>query len=337
MISVIVPAFEAAQSISACVQALRVQTTGEPYEIIVVDDGSTDATAQLAEAAGVRVLREAHQGQAAARNLGVINALGEIIMFTDADCVAAPDWIAQMSAPLSDPAVDGVKGAYGTRQRRWVPRLAQLEFEERYDRLERTRFVDFFDTHALTLRKTVLQSLGSFDTLFPNNEDVDLAYRYATVGKGLTFNRAAVVYHSHPSNWAAYMSLKFWRGYWRMQVYRRYPGKMLVDSYTPNNLKAQVALVGLLLPSVALAIIGLPSTWVAVALVALLAISAWPLARLAWRRDRRLIPFIPLFILVRGLSIGLGVMLGILTIAHVLPLLQGRMRMQHEPDPAKVT
>jgi glycosyltransferase involved in cell wall biosynthesis len=339
MISVIVPAYNAEATIGECVRALQHQSlASDKYEIIVVDDGSADRTAELAAATGARVLQQAHQGPAAARNEGVQTARGEIIMFTDADCIPAQDWIEQMSAPLADAKVDGVKGAYATRQREVVARLAQLEFEERYDRLERSRFVDFFDSHALALRKSVLYARGSFDTFFPaaNNEDVDLAYRFATVGSGLTFNRAAVVYHHHPSNWAVYVVQKLWRGYWRMQVYRRYPRKMLVDSYTPNNLKLQVLLAGLTFPAAALAVFGFPTGWIIAGIAGVLAISAWPLGRVAWRRDHALIPFVPLFIVVRALSIGLGVTLGVLTIAHVLPLMHPRMRIHREPGPADV-
>src|SRR5437867_843258 len=117
-ISVIVPAFNAARTIADCVRALQRQTVcSDQYEIIVVDDGSTDDTAQVAEVAGAQVIRQQNQGPAAARNTGVAAARGELVLFTDADCVPSNDWVAQMVSPFRCCRADGVKGTYRTHQR----------------------------------------------------------------------------------------------------------------------------------------------------------------------------------------------------------------------------
>jgi len=90
MVSVIVPAYNAARTLGACLEALGQQTMPrEQYEIILVDDGSTDDTAQIAgRYAGVKVLKLArNRGAAAARNAGIAAAQGELLLFTDADCI----------------------------------------------------------------------------------------------------------------------------------------------------------------------------------------------------------------------------------------------------------
>ena len=325
MISVIVPAYNAEATLPECLLALRQQRTGELYEVIVVDDGSTDQTGLRASESGARVLRQPRQGPAAARNLGLTAAMGEILMFTDADCVPAPDWIEEMQAPLHDESVAGVKGAYATHQRALVPRLAQLEFEERYERLEQYRYVDFFDTHSLLLRKAVMEAFGGFDTFFnANNEDVDLAYRVAEGGRRLVFNRRAIVYHQHVRGWREYAVQKFWRGYWRMQVYHRHPAKMFVDSYTPHSLKTQIALAALTMIAAVLAPAGVLPGWVSLGLGGAFILSAWRLCLLAARRDPVLLPVVPCFITVRALAVGSGVAVGILTILRVLPVLRTR-------------
>lgn len=327
MISVIVPARNAENTIAECVRAVLAQSgAGDGLECIVADDGSTDGTGLAAEAAGARVVRQPPLGPAAARNLGIATASGDPLLFTDADCRPAPDWVAQMCRPFENPEISAVKGTYSTDQREVVARLAQLEFEERYDRLERARAVDFFDTHAAAIRCSVLRESGAFDTFFPsaNNEDVDLAYRLASSGKRIAFNRKAIVFHRHAADWAHYARLKFWRGYWRMQVYRRYPGKMVADSYTPQSLKAQIAVLGLFTAACAGTLVLAPLWWVAALLATLWLASGASLYRVAWQRDPTLLPLVPLFLAVRAAAIGGGILLGALTIAGVAPLLTPR-------------
>ena len=323
MISVVIPAYNAERTLVECLAALQ-QQSGDALEVIVADDGSSDRTAAVAAEHGARVVQQNRQGPAAARNLGLAQACGEIVIYTDADCVPAPDWVEQMSAPLADEQVSGVKGAYATRQRQVVARLAQLEFEERYALLARHKYIDFFDTYAVALRKSALQTQGSFDTFFPvaNNEDVELAYRLAEGGYKIVFNRKAIVFHRHVAGWRAYTWLKFWRGYWRMQVYRRYAKKMLVDSYTPQSLKAQIVLAAVLLLLAAGAFAGWVPIWAIMALVVLFVLASWRLIVIAWGKDRSLAAVMPVFTFVRALAVGLGSLVGTLTILHILPVLR---------------
>ena len=135
-VSVIIPAFNAATSICACLDALSTQKTDRKFEVIVVDDASTDdlsfITAKYTGRLYLQLLRlQTNSGPGAARNAGARAAAGEILLFTDADCVPAPDWLEKMLAPMTDPGLTGVKGVYQTFQNDLWARLAQLEFEER--------------------------------------------------------------------------------------------------------------------------------------------------------------------------------------------------------------
>jgi glycosyltransferase involved in cell wall biosynthesis len=109
-ISVIIPARNAAEGIGRTVEAAVAQSLEAEHEVIVVDDGSSDGTAEIAERAGARVLRN-HEplGPADARNAGVAAARGRLLAFTDSDCVPQQGWLAAGAAALEDGA-DLVQG-----------------------------------------------------------------------------------------------------------------------------------------------------------------------------------------------------------------------------------
>ena len=81
-ISVIVPVFNAGDKICRCIVALKKQKTKKEFEIIIVDDGSTDDSLQGIQGKNIRIYRQSNQGPAAARNLGVEKARGKIVLFT---------------------------------------------------------------------------------------------------------------------------------------------------------------------------------------------------------------------------------------------------------------
>ena len=152
-------------------------------------------------------------------------AQGEIILFTDSDCVPSDNWISEMVKPFEDKEVVAVKGAYKTRQKSITARFAQLEFEERFEMLKKAESIDMVDTYSAGYRKDIFLLMGGFDPYFPvaNNEDTELSYRMSKLGYKMVFNPDAIVYHlNHPSSIKRYARLKFWRGYWRTVVYKRF-------------------------------------------------------------------------------------------------------------------
>ena len=247
-ISVIVPAYNAAETIDDCLDALRAQSVAaDRCEIIVVDDGSRDGTAELAEAAGVRVIRQANAGAAAARNHGAQVAQGDLLLFTDADCVPTFNWIEQMSRPFADPKTAGAKGVYLTRQKELTARFVQLEYEDKYDRMRRSEQIDFIDTYSAAYRREIFLAMGGFDTSFPGAsvEDQEFSFRLATAGLRLVFVPEAKVWHRHDRTVSEYARRKFAIGFWKPLVMRRYPDKLKEDSHTPQVVKVQMALAAL--------------------------------------------------------------------------------------------
>jgi glycosyltransferase involved in cell wall biosynthesis len=314
--SVVVPAYQAAGEIGACVVALRAQSMDRArYEILVVDDGSTDGTAGCARGAGAdRVLVLPRRGgAAAARNAGLQAARGAIVLFTDADCQPAPEWLPRMAAPFADPRVAGVKGALCTRQRALIARLTQLEYDIRYERMARRPSIDFVDTGAAAFRRILLLRYGGFDAAYavPSAEDVDLSFRLARDGQRLVFVPDACVYHPHPASLRAYLARKGRYGLWRALLYLRYPEKIAGDAHTDPALKLQfllVALVGLL------GVGGL--VWRPLWAAAALALGGFlgttlPFVRWAWPRDRAVALAWPGVTLLRVLVQGVGLAVGL--------------------------
>lgn len=318
--SVIVPAYNAAETLPACLAALRGQVgLAGSFEVIVVDDGSTDQTAALVEQAlvdwpALRLMKQENAGPAAARNAGVALALAPIIVFTDADCEPTPFFLACILAPFADSTrkVIGVKGSYLTRQRQLTARFAQLEFEDRFDLLERAPSIDFVDSYAAAFLREEFLAVGGFDLSFPeaNNEDVDLSFKLARRGT-LVFARRAAVYHRHPWTLRRYLRTKAGRAYWRMKVYAAFPEKALKDSYTPQVLKVQIGLVGLLPPSLLLALL---SPWLRLGPVLVLAAflgSSLPFVLHSFRRDPFVAVLSPGYLLLRSAVFLWGTLRGV--------------------------
>ena len=97
--SVVVPTYNRVSTLRQCLKGLLIQDHPD-YEIIVVDDGSTDGTAEvlMQEFSSIRYFQQKNAGPAAARNRGLQAATGEIIAFTDDDCLTPPDWLTQLAA-----------------------------------------------------------------------------------------------------------------------------------------------------------------------------------------------------------------------------------------------
>ena len=313
--SIIIPAYNAEKTLSACLESLADQSVAkEDYEIIVVDDGSTDGTAKIAKKFDVKYIFQTNQGPAAARNKGAGAAAAQIILFTDADCVPDHNWIREMVSPFGDREIVGVKGAYKTRQTKLAARFAQAEFEDRYDLLKKSSTIDMIDTYSAAYKKDIFLSIGGFDESFPvaNNEDTDLSYRLSASGHKLVFNPVAFVYHTHPDTFVKYLKLKFRRGYWRMVVYRRYPDKAVKDSYTPAVIKIQAMLMALSMPLFPLSWCVPALLYPALLLWGTIILSSFPFSIKTVKKDKIVGLISPAVILFRSLVFAAGGILGLI-------------------------
>ncbi len=327
MISVVIPAQNAASTIADCLTALRRQTVAaDSYEIIVVDDGSTDETAVLATSHGATVIRHSQRrGAAAARNSGIQAAQGAIICFTDADCQPDPDWIAQISQPLcQQPDIIGSKGIYGSHQRQLVARFVQIEYEDKYDLLYGQETIDFIDTYSAAYRRDVLLANDGFDENVFYVEDQELSFRLAARGYKMVFQPGARVFHKHSDTLVKYGRKKYQIGYWKAQIIRRFPNRVVKDSHTPQVLKVQMLLVAALLGLLPAWLLGQllwpPGAFLAAGLLLLTLLlflaTTLPFVKKAWPKDRAVALASPPLLAVRALTLGLGYGWGLLRPEH---------------------
>lgn len=326
--SVVIPAYQAAAVLPGCLNALRQQTIDcAAYEIIVVDDGSGDGTADAAEQAlrdfpAAQVIRSEHGGPAHARNLGAWAAQGDVLLFTDADCEPAPDWLERLVRVLDEPSISGAKGAYATRQRSLVARFVQQEYEERYDHTQRQTTIDFIDTHSAAYRREVFVENRGFDAVsFPlaTVEDQEFSFRLAARGYHFVFVPEARVYHQHTTTLTRYFRRKYRIGHWKMRLLKRHPGKAVRDSHTPQSVKAQIILLAASLcswPAVLWPPVGPP---IVIGLWTAYALSMLPFLIKIARRDPPVLLVAPFLILARSLALGLGLLSGALRF-HIVQL-----------------
>lgn len=311
--SIIVPVRNGAESLPRCLTALLSQTLPrDQYEIIVVDDGSSDATAVIARQAGISYLYLPPSGPAAARNHGAQQAQGDFLLFTDADCEPAPHWIESLLTAFNDDSVMGAKGVYRTRESGLIPRFVQLEYLSKYASMAHLPSIDFIDTYSAAYRRAVFLANGGFDTSFPTAavEDQELSFRLARKGYRLVFVPAAIVYHRHDLTFAEYIQRKFWIGYWKTFLLRRHPEKTFKDSHTPVSQRLQIVLLG----SAGIALI---FSWVsgafgavAVSLLILFGLSTVPFLVFIAQHDAAILSIAWPLLIARALALGLGLVAG---------------------------
>ena len=202
-VSVIVPVYNGEHTVAACIESLLAQTyPADRFDVIVVENGCTDATSEVVGRYPVRLLHSAPRGAAAARNLGVTQSDADIIAFTDADCIAHPRWLAELVRPyIDDPEVMGAGGAivaYVHRERTDVERF----LAEHPPLINWVSNAGQFLPHLLTAnasyRRALLARAGGFDPTYVAAADVGLSWRLQLeMGAKLVYVPQAVVYHHH--------------------------------------------------------------------------------------------------------------------------------------------
>lgn len=209
--SVVIPVYNGADTLKACLHGLQTQDLGQrQYEVIVVNDGSSDNSAAIAADFNVRLLEQDNQGAPAARNLGLANAQGDWVAYTDSDCVPSRSWLSSLvnavEAGRGDGAATGAAGrtlGYNSRHQaaRFVDLMGGLDAERH---LSHPLF-PFAPTGNVMYRRTILEKVGGFDPRYYAYDACDLHARVRRLQDGpFHYVGHAIVLHQHRSSWTAY-------------------------------------------------------------------------------------------------------------------------------------
>lgn len=235
--SVVIPTHNRLVVLSEVLQALELQQGPPPFEVVVVDDGSTDGTSDWLRSrtfrVPVRVLTQENRGPAAARNTGVAVAQGQWVAFLGDDTVPSPGWLAahrDAHRRRGDDLHLAVIGYTGWHRRmRLNPFLRYineygLQFGYALIRDPEDVPFNFFYTSNLSLHRDLLLA-EPFDLRFPYAawEDIEVAYRMKKRGMRLVYEPSATVAHDHPTDLARFASRQEKAGYCAVVFHRLHP------------------------------------------------------------------------------------------------------------------
>ena len=201
--SVVVPVYNGESTLADCLSALRTSRFSD-FELLVVDDGSTDNSVQIAEDAAARVLRTGgRKGPAAARNLGADQAVGEFLLFIDADCSVGPETMSFAAEILQQaPELDALFGSYDDQPSATGQVARFKNLQHHYVHQNGAEEASTFWAGCGAIRRSEFLRLGGFDEARfarPSIEDIELGYRLT--GSGGRIRLAKEVQVKHHKAW----------------------------------------------------------------------------------------------------------------------------------------
>lgn len=208
-ISIVIPVYNNGWYLVKAIESIfRQSYPKDRFEVIVVDDGSTDHTKECVERLqrsgfdSLRYFYQENKGPSAARNLGIRNSLGDIIVFTDSDCIVSESWLGEITSGYDNDRVAGIGGSINTiPDNSIVSRYCAFTKMKNKPKIDETGIVYLITANA-SFSKSCLDSINGFDEryTFPGGEDYDLCCRLRRMDYYFKYNSRAVVYGHHKKN-----------------------------------------------------------------------------------------------------------------------------------------
>ena len=221
-VSVVVCSYNGARTLEACLTSL-LQMDYPDFEVLLVDDGSTDNTESIArEFSKVRYLRQENLGLSVARNVGMQAAHGEIIAYIDSDCMADKDWLYYLVGTLDQGGFASVGGPnISPPARNWVQACVAASPGQPSHVLIDDVEAEHIPGCNMAFHKWALDLVGGFDPEYRKaGDDVDLCWRLMQQGHRIGFSPSAIVWHHRRFNVRAY--LKQQEGYGEAEALLRF-------------------------------------------------------------------------------------------------------------------
>jgi O-antigen biosynthesis protein len=196
-VSVIVCSYNGAKTLAGCLESLG-KLNYPAYEIILVDDGSTDNTAEIAaQFSNVRYIRQSNQGLSYARNTGATAAKGEVFTYTDSDCMADVDWLYYLIGTLLSGDYAGVGGPnVSPPSRNWIQACVAAAPGGPSHVLLTDTVAEHVPGCNMAWYRWAFESVGGFDPEYHKaGDDVDFCWRVQQEGHNVAFSPTAIVWH----------------------------------------------------------------------------------------------------------------------------------------------
>ena len=233
LVSIIIPVKDRAGELRRCLGSLaQLLYPQERLQIIVVDDGSSDDSAQVARECGAQLLPSGGigTGPAAARNVGARAARGEILAFIDSDCSASAAWLDELIPAFADPALAAVGGQVDglcseSAVDRYEAVMSSLSLGNRARSGSSGHDTFYLPSCNLLVRRSAFMSAGGFEESMHVGEDVDLTWRLRDAGWTISYLPAGSILHEHRSSIRSFMSRRFDYGTSEGMLQLRHPGR----------------------------------------------------------------------------------------------------------------